>query len=86
MHAHRHPARDALDPAHQVERVAAHGHAVGEAHHAGIGVERRLEHEGAWAVAPLDPPDRTGRCDQPPAVLLVTEQCGEAGAESNRGT
>jgi hypothetical protein len=79
VHPHGHPTRAALDEAHQVEGVAPEGHAIDDGDAALVGVEDGLQHEGARAVATLDPSHLGGRGDLPAAVVRGAEQGGEAG-------
>ena len=53
LHAHGHASLEAADDAHDVGRLVADRHEVDDLQHAAGGVEVRLEHERAVAVAPL---------------------------------
>ena len=83
--AHRDFPADALDQTHDVRIEAARGHAVGEAHDAGCGLELGFEHQRAVAVPPSRLLHRLARRDQPAAVLGRAEQGGKAGPRIETG-
>ena len=81
IHVHVDRSRHPFDQADHVGMGVTHGHAVGDAHRPGGGVELGLEHQGVLAVAtPCGHHGRLapGGIQLPEAVRLVAEQPGEA--------
>lgn len=85
VHAHGHAARQALDDAHHVRRVAAQRHAVHHSHLALVGVPVALQDQGVVAVAAVGGRAAGRGSQQPPSGLLVVQEGGEAGGGVEAG-
>ena len=69
-----------FDDPDDVDRLVADRHEVDDPHRAFRRLELGLQYERVVAIAPAHRSSAGCGRDQPPAVVLVAEKCGEAGA------